>query len=158
MPIPRSSISKLEKLPVTSTQRSANFGTCIRLPVETEIPYRVYRVSHQSKRATASRLRLCKTCKNSKNCCSTRLVAPTKKPLEREKRHNGVCDIAALKKISKQLSICQDQSTATNQRGETSVCFGHIVNKPYMELNGTWRVALSPWGAARHESKSETQS
>jgi len=35
------------------------------------------------------------------------------KSLEREKRHKAVCDIAALlNKISKQLSICQDQPTA----------------------------------------------
>ena len=26
-----------------------------------------------------------------KCCCSTRLIAPTKKPLEREKRHNAAC-------------------------------------------------------------------
>jgi hypothetical protein len=45
---------------------------------------------------------ICKTCKNCDDCCcSTRLVAPTKTPLEREKRHNAVCDIAALNKTSK---------------------------------------------------------
>jgi len=35
-----------------------------------------------------------KTCDNC--CCSSRLAAPAKKNLEREKRHNAVCDIAAL--------------------------------------------------------------
>jgi len=41
-----------------------------------------------------------KTYKNCDNCCcSSRLVAPTK-TLKREKRHNAVCDIAALNKIS----------------------------------------------------------
>jgi len=56
---------------------------------------------------------VCKTCKNWDNCCcSTRLVAPTKKNLEREKGH-----IATLNNISKQSSICQDQPTALNQRG-----------------------------------------
>jgi hypothetical protein len=32
--------------------------------------------------------------------------------LEREKRHNAVCDIAALNKISKQSGFFQDQPTA----------------------------------------------
>jgi hypothetical protein len=50
--------------------------------------YRVYRVSHQSKRLLDC---VCKTCKSCYNCCgSTRLIAPTRNPLEREKRHNAV--------------------------------------------------------------------
>jgi hypothetical protein len=40
-------------------------------------------------------------------CCSTRLVASTKKPLEREKGHNAVYDIAALNITSK-----NDQASA----------------------------------------------
>jgi len=60
-------------------------------------------------------------------CCSTRLQAPTKE-LEREKRHNAVCDIAALNKFSKQSSISQDQPTAIIKEGKSSVSFGHIKN------------------------------
>ena len=42
---------------------------------------------------------VCKTCKKKLNCfCSTRFVAATKKPLEREKSHNVVCYIAAMNK------------------------------------------------------------
>jgi hypothetical protein len=41
-------------------------------------------------------------CKIRKNCDDV-VVAPTKKTSEREKRHDAVCDIAALNKISKKL-------------------------------------------------------
>jgi len=63
----------------------------------------------------------CKTCKTCDNCCcSTRLVAPTKTNLEREK---GTTLFVTLQhwlrnKTSKhKSSICQDQPIAISQRG-----------------------------------------
>ena len=43
---------------------------------------------------------VCKIC-SCVMCCNTRLVAPTRKPLEQGKRHNAASDIAALNKSSK---------------------------------------------------------
>jgi hypothetical protein len=58
---------------------------------------------------------LCKTCKNCDSCCWS-ITCSIYKKLERGKRHNAVCDIATLNKISKQSSICQDQPTAINRQ------------------------------------------
>ena len=54
-------------------------------------------------------VKMCKNCDNC--CCSTRLIAPTKTPMEREKRHNAVCNIAALHK-----TIKNNQASARTKR------------------------------------------
>jgi len=67
---------------------------------------------------------VCKTCKKRDTCCcSTRLVAPTKK---RGKRHNAVCDIAALKKPRKnnQAPARTSQPHWIKEGGSSFVCFG----------------------------------
>jgi hypothetical protein len=68
-----------------------------------------------------------KTCTKCDNDCCTIFVAPTKKPLERDKRHNVVCNIAALNKISKnnQASVRINRPHKIKE-GESSVCYGHM--------------------------------
>jgi len=69
---------------------------------------------------------VCKTCNNC--CCKTRLVAPTKKPLERENKAHVVSDIAALNKTSKinQASARANRLQKIKEEASSSVCFGHM--------------------------------
>ena len=69
---------------------------------------RGYRISHQSINTTA-RLRM--------QCIQLQVVNIVRSVCRRGKRHNTVCDIAALNKPVESICIYQDQPNALNQRG-----------------------------------------
>ena len=55
------------------------------------------------------------------------VVAPTKKPLGKGKRHNAVCNIAALNETNKnnQVSARTTRPHSFKEGGSSSLCFGH---------------------------------
>ena len=65
-------------------------------------------------------------------CCSTRLVAPTKKPFKREKRHNAVIDItAALNKTSKKHSSIYNHTRSYSYMATDSLTLMHHIKKQF---------------------------